>query len=316
MTATLTTIHGPTVWRGADLDPAAWQIDCDAATLTALGALGERLERRQATVETVDPADFDVPELHALASRITATLRDGPGIAMVRTWPVARWGVDTTGMLFWGLGTLLGRPLPQNNNGRRLSSVSRQIAGEARLAESARRGSRSDEEIDFHTENALPPHPPRIISLLCCRPAQQGGESEFVSGHTVYNDIRRQDPEAAALLTTPVAFGRQDGTWADGLDADIEPVFSPGDGPPRVRFNRYWIDRGQGAAGQPENPRLTEALDLFEAVAHRPGTPLTHTLQPGEMVFVNNTVVLHSRRKFTDPVDPAQGRMLWRLWCA
>ncbi|MFI7221292.1 TauD/TfdA family dioxygenase [Micromonospora maritima] len=310
-------VTAPTAWRGEDLTPESWQLTCDDRDLTELAELGEKLDASGVTLESATPADLDVQVLRRVASRIADQLASGPGVVLMRTWPVAEWGLDTSGVLLWGLGTLIGDPLPQNNNGRRLSSVSRQVVTAGRFSESARRGSRSDEEIDFHTENALPPRPPRVISLMCGRPAAEGGESAFVSGHTIYNQLLRDAPEAVEILSRPMPFGRQEGDWADGKQVDVEPVFQRDGNKLRVRFNRYWLDRGAVVTGHQWDDDTKAAFDAFEAAAHRPGNALVHRLDAGETVFVDNNVVLHARRRFTDrPAEAGAGRMLWRLWCA
>jgi len=315
MTAELAAQHGAKAWHGADLDPAEWHVDCSAEQLAELSALVDRLDG--CTLDTVTADDFNTPAMRDLADRVTRMLNDGPGIALVRTWPVAQWGIESVGMLFWGLGTLLGTPLPQTARGERLSAVTREVTSDARLRESSRRGSRSDAEIDFHTENALPPRPPRLIALLCCREAREGGESAFVSGVTLYNTLLARQPELARQLARPFSFGRQEGDWPDGRSSDESPVFDFESDRLRVRFNRYWMERGVDQAGGWSDGQRA-AVEAFEAAAHDEGVCLEHPLRVGEMVFVDNRSVLHARRKFVDHSDddPSRNRMLWRLWCS
>ena len=58
------------------------------------------------------------------------------------------------------------------------------------------------------------------------------------------------------------------------------------------------------------------------AVLNQVGAPLTvdtlemAPLQPGDVQIVNSHVTLHSRTEFVDQDDPAQKRLLYRLWLA
>ena len=55
-----------------------------------------------------------------------------------------------------------------------------------------------------------------------------------------------------------------------------------------------------------------EALALFDEIALRPDVRADFVLQPGEMFFWHNFLVLHSRQQFHDTPDAR--RLLLRLW--
>jgi hypothetical protein len=57
-------------------------------------------------------------------------------------------------------------------------------------------------------------------------------------------------------------------------------------------------------------PEQMEALDVIEALAKK--HQLALSLDPGDLLFVNNLAVLHSREKFQD--SPTEHRYLIRLW--
>lgn len=310
-------VTGPTVWD-AGLDTAAWTIECSDVEIQDLGKLVQKLTEHRVTLETLNPEDATSHVMRTLASRISSLLHEGPGLVLVRLWPVEAWGEQACGMLFWTLGGLMGSPLSQNDRGDRLSIVRREVTSDEKLAESSRRGSHSDQEIDFHTENARPPQPPRVIGLMCCRAAREGGDSSFVSGHTIYNRLLQESPEVVKVLRQSFMFGRPAGEWQDKRVADAQSVF--GDSPDglQVRFNRYWMDRGAEICGKPLSQDIdaSAAIEAFESQMRYPDLVVTHRMLPGEMVFVNNHVVLHSRSAFRDGQDPKEWRMLWRLWYA
>ena len=52
----------------------------------------------------------------------------------------------------------------------------------------------------------------------------------------------------------------------------------------------------------------------MEAVSNRPDVRLNFLMEPGDLLFVNNCLILHTRTEFVDSDDPAKRRHLMRLW--
>ena len=76
----------------------------------------------------------------------------------------------------------------------------------------------------------------------------------------------------------------------------------------------------QKAQAFEEVPRLTpaqiEALDLVGAVASDPAIRLDMDFRPGDMQFLCNHSILHSRTAYEDFPEPDRRRHLLRLWLA
>ena len=70
----------------------------------------------------------------------------------------------------------------------------------------------------------------------------------------------------------------------------------------------------------PDVPRLSErqdeAMDLFDALAEDPALNFTMEFERGDMQFVNNHWILHSRTAYQDHKRPCDKRHLLRLWLA
>ena len=70
----------------------------------------------------------------------------------------------------------------------------------------------------------------------------------------------------------------------------------------------------------PEVPRVTtkqeEAMDYIDALAGSPEFHLDMTLEVGDLQFVNNHYIMHSRTAYEDHEDWAEKRHLMRLWLA
>lgn len=59
-----------------------------------------------------------------------------------------------------------------------------------------------------------------------------------------------------------------------------------------------------------------EALDFLDTLTNEPGLNLQMTMVPGDMQFLHNHQILHSRTDFEDGPEPARKRHLLRLWIA
>ena len=73
------------------------------------------------------------------------------------------------------------------------------------------------------------------------------------------------------------------------------------------------IDKAQS---HPDVPRLSDAqvelLDLIDELAHDPQLHLDMDFAPGDIQWLANRTILHSRTAYED--DPAAPRHLLRLW--
>jgi hypothetical protein len=63
-------------------------------------------------------------------------------------------------------------------------------------------------------------------------------------------------------------------------------------------------------------PQQLEALERFDRLLRQPDLAHTMWLEPGDVQIINSHVTLHSRTDFVDHEDPAQKRLLFRLWLA
>jgi len=159
-----------------------------------------------------------------------------------------------------------------------------------------------------HTDRAGPPGPPRLLGLLCVRPAPKGGESLLVSGHTVHRRLSGDRPSVLPALHGDFHFG------AERTLARSGPVFAPTGGRLRVQYNRYQIERGHEAAGEPLTAAQVEALDAVDEVLDDESLFLRVPLRRGDLLVLDNHAVLHGRAPFTDHPDPLRRRCLARVW--
>jgi hypothetical protein len=92
-------------------------------------------------------------------------------------------------------------------------------------------------------------------------------------------------------------------------------VFNEFAGNVSVLYSRLHIGSSQRFA---EAPRLTPddyaALDMLGELAADPELRLDMTFMPGDIQFLHNHTILHSRSAYEDWPEPGRKRHLLRLW--
>jgi L-asparagine oxygenase len=155
--------------------------------------------------------------------------------------------------------------------------------------------------LEFHTENAFHPHRPDYVGLLCLRPAHQGQVGTQVAA------IRRALPlldgtsrailrEARFVTAAPPSFRSADSSGP-------QPVLS----------------------GSVDDPDMCVDFHATSAVDHHAARALSQlrealtevrsdlVLRPGDMVFVDNRLVVHGRVAFSPRYDGSD-RWLHRVF--
>ena len=78
---------------------------------------------------------------------------------------------------------------------------------------------------------------------------------------------------------------------------------------------RVLIERAHAHPDLPDlTPRQLEALDLVESIAASDRYRLRFRQEPGDLIWMNNWLVLHKRQAFTDWAEPERKRHILRLW--
>jgi alpha-ketoglutarate-dependent taurine dioxygenase len=304
---------GPTVWDRATFDDASYMITVEPHQAEACLRIRADLRRRGKRIDTVEPADFIDPALAEMADAIGRHVHFAVGFIVVRGLPFEGWTDEEASMLYWGLGTYLGRPLTQNRGGERVYLV--QDTG-ATLMEA--RGSKTSLGMIFHTDSAAAfvGSRPDILALMCLRKAVSGGESLMISGHTAYNMLLAARPDLVEVLYGEFLFDRSKDT-AEGEDpVSRGSVFTDTEEGVHIRYNRLHIELGHHLSGNPLTVAQREALDAFDAILNDPANAIDFTMEPGDVFFADNVAMLHNRNSFVDATEVEHRRCLMRLWLA
>jgi len=302
-----TPIDHPSAWKVADFkSPADYTIELTAAQLHDIECAMRRIKGSRIGLDNLRREHFDVPSLAPVIAEIRHEVEDGRGFVLMRQLPVEHYSKDEIGMIFWGIGTHLGRGLSQSVLGDRLGHV-KDFSREDPLA----RAYRNKQELSPHTDSC------DLVGLACLRNAKSGGISRLTSAVSVHNAMLAERPDdLERLYLGYVRHRRGEHKLGDLPYTPYRiPVFSNVEGKVSARYVRTYCEAGEAAVGRAMGPDELAVLDRFEEITKRPELMLEFTLQPGEIYFINNYTILHARTAFDDgDAEEDQRRHLLRLW--
>jgi hypothetical protein len=248
---------------------------------------------------------FPLPTLGPALARLAAAVTDGRGFALVTGAPVAGLTEHRCDILALGLASHVGTVVPQGP--QRVPVLHVRDEG-ADPAHPTTRSYQHRQRLGFHAD------PTDVVALLCVRPARSGGLSTIVSSVAVHNEIVRTRPDLADVLYQPWWHDRRTGDGPESFHQ--QPIYARDDAGGLVaHYGPDYIRSAQrGAHVPPLSPAQVEAMAALDRITHDPRFTLTMDLRAGDLQFLNNRVVLHSRTAYEDHPDPALRRDLIRLW--
>ncbi len=298
-------IDSKAAWRAADVRASGgWLRQLSDAEVEAAAAIVEAVRDRQ----MLEMTHRDVPlgALGPVLDDLTWELEHGIGFKTLRGLPAARFSPEDNRLLFWAIGTHLGVARPQGKASQLMSDV-RAAGGEYRGA--GGRGYNTNAELDYHVDGT------DVVGLYCLQTAKSGGLSRVASSVAIHNEILRRAPDLVDRLYEPFPYNRQNEEAPDEPPFYMAPIYSLQDGWFAARYIRNHIRSSQLRA---DTPRLTErdhvALDTIQELAESDEFRFDMVLERGDMQFLNNHVMIHSRTQFEDHDEPALKRHLLRLW--
>lgn len=303
-----TRLVGPSCWNGEAMARHPWYRQLSAEELDALEQMVDKVRPQVGddpnALLSMRPADFSVGAFARVLQEVDFDLRHGKGFSVIGTLPVHRWTPVETLIAYWGIGCQLGDPLASNAAGDMIGHVVDlgRDYGQANI-----RGYDTNVKLSYHVDQC------DVVGLLCLRPAREGGESKLVSSAAVHNEILRRRPDLLAALKAPLFFSWM-GEEAPGQERFYKaPVFDFVDGHFHCAAGVNHIRKGHALPGAPVlTEAQTEALQMFEAVCEE--LEFSMRFAPGDIQFLNNGLVAHTRTDFTDWPERARRRHLLRIW--
>ena len=240
-----------------------------------------------------------------LLAQISAELDQGIGFAVIAGFPAEEYEPEDSVRAFCGVSAYLGDVVDQTSKGERVIDVT----DRGKPYDGNSRGYHSNKMLPFHTDGAY------LAGLLCLEIAHQGGESLLASSMSVYNEVLARYPERMAPLLRGFIHDRR-GDHAPGespVSSERIPVFSFHNGLLHCCYNRNGIVWAQDKTGEKLGAAEIAALDAIDELVRDPRFHVNMDMKKGDMQFLNNFVILHSRTEYMDHAD-GRHRHLVRLW--
>ncbi|KAK4102453.1 Clavaminate synthase-like protein, partial [Parathielavia hyrcaniae] len=253
----------------------------------------------------VSPTTFPLPTLGPKLQRVALDIHCGKGFSVVRGLKPDDFSPEDNVLVFLGvssyIGSMRGR---QDEEGNMLMHI--RDAKLSRTPQQDRPTRYSSRASTFHTDTFCD-----ILALQTRNNASVGGRNLLASSWTVYNELARTHPRLRELLAQPVWSFDSRGKF---LPSNTRPLLYHHDGRIIMNFAREpllglsGVNRAPGLAPLSEEQR--RALDAVENIARR--NQIVLEAQLGDLLFINNHGVLHSREAFEDSQDSP--RYLVRTW--
>lgn len=301
----------PAAWYGPDMDRQqnSWTHILTAAEAAALAEAAIDLDRRGADLMEITPDTAPLPLLSTVLRRIRRDILFGRGFALIRGLPIERLSYRQAAIAFWIVGMCLGdEALPQNATGHTLGHV-RDLGFD--YAKPTARGYQTTARLPYHCDAG------DIVGLLSLTTPKSGGLSTIAPSVTIYNEMVKRRPDLAAVLTEPLYRDRRGEIPAGKSAWYALPAFNFRDDRVFTVYVRSSIRKAQRFKDVPRlSPAQEEAMDFFDAIAEDDQVHLDMEFEPGDMQFLCNHWILHSRTDFDDWEEPERKRHLLRLWLA
>jgi len=297
-------VEGPVAWKGAELmRDQSWIYRFSDRALEEIDAALRRVEREGRPLQAIRSVDFPLPSLSKDLLRISDELEHGRGFVQMKGLPVERYTEAQARLAYWGIATYLGDAISQNAKGDLIGDV-RDLSLDIRSK--GVRGYQTNSASPFHADET------DVVGLLCLRPARAGGASCLVSSMALYNELLERYPWYVGLLYRPFTYDWR-GEQPDGGPAVYRwPVYDYFEGCLTCRYSRRMIEFSQQTTGVPLSRIEIEAFDTLDRLIQE--LRLDIDFEAGDIQFLNNYVILHSRTQFDDYPEPERKRHLLRVW--
>jgi alpha-ketoglutarate-dependent taurine dioxygenase len=293
----------PRHWRAEKTEPSAWRMTFPAEWHDEFVRLVQEFHEHPLPTLMRRVELHTLPVSRALMREVQFRLEHGQGLVVLSRLPMELCDEDDAIAVTWLLGQMLARPVATKFDGTMLFEVA-DVGGA--------RGTETNLELSFHTDNAFGSVPPDYVSLLCMHPALEGGLSRFASLYSIHDELASRNLALLGRLYQPMHFHRLGAHLESAPRTLAAPMFSREGGQLRSRVAPGLVRRGYALLQQPMDAALEQALALVEEVLSRQELWIEFRLERGDLQIFNNQWGIHARTAFTD--DPALPRRLVRTW--
>jgi len=298
-------------WLSHEIGPEDWTVRLGGAAMDEIRQMVATLQADPLPMLLRTPDTFDMPLLRESFSRAKNILDQGCGFSVIDRLPMDDYAIDVMISCYWILGQLIGRNVAQKWDGTMIYDVT--DTNQSYETQGVR-GSYTNVELVFHTDNAFGVSVPDYVGLLCRHPAKTGGLSRFCSLYSVHNRMLEHHPKELRRLYQPMLFDRQAEHASKAPKTTWAPFFSWRDGKLSARANTSLVRKGYDVAAETMDAALVAALEAMDRVSNAEDLWVEAPVARGHMQYLNNHELGHYRSTFEDHDDPKRKRHLYRTW--
>ncbi|KAF2189593.1 Clavaminate synthase-like protein, partial [Zopfia rhizophila CBS 207.26] len=247
--------------------------------------------------------NFPLPRLRHYLHDRAVDIHEGRGFFVLRGMRPQDFSAADNLVIFLGIASYIAQRFgKQDPEGNMLSHII--DTKKSSVPREQRRGIHSNTQIDFHNEIVSD-----ILGLQIRQTSKHGGELLLSPAWSMYNDLALHRPDVLRLLSEPV--------WPAQIPLASPSVlrsllFSSG-GKIILNMDRGPMDSTSGDPKLGTKPLSTAQLEALNAVdTFTRKHYIEIRPQAGDLVFVNNFSIMHSRRAFID--EGQHNRHVLRLW--
>jgi alpha-ketoglutarate-dependent taurine dioxygenase len=309
-TPSIPTVTTNKAWVASDLTSADWLVPLDGSCTAEIRSLARYIEANPLGSLQRRPEELPLRACESAVKRLKAILDDGVGFAVLDRMPIEEFKLATLVEIYWVLGQLLAPPVAQKWNGEMIYEV----RDTGKKYGYGVRGSHTNVELVFHTDNAFGRMVPDYVGLFCKNTALEGGISRFCSLYTVHDRMQEQHPELLKRLYQPMLFDRQAEHAEGEPKVTLAPFFSWRGDKLFARANTSLVRKGYLVVDQDMDTQLSSALNALDQICTSEDLWYEAALAPGHIQYLNNHELGHYRSEFIDHEDDDKKRHLFRLW--
>jgi alpha-ketoglutarate-dependent taurine dioxygenase len=244
----------------------------------------------------------------AFFRRVEQAMTQGPGFVVLSRIPIESLSFREARLLHTLLAKRFGRLHAQDATGSYLCDViDPDLPDDATIGGQIALGRRWN-DLPCHTDHAFGRDPPRRLAFLCFRAAAAGGAVRLASAATLLERVTAMAPGLVEYLRLPVPFDARRQIDADDEALDAVAILDSDAQGTRLRYLHHQI------ALERLDRRQREAVDALEATLADPDVVAELRLSPGDVLLIDNRLVLHGRGAYRNNGPPGGPRHHLRLW--
>ncbi|KAK6532680.1 hypothetical protein TWF281_006859 [Arthrobotrys megalospora] len=286
-------VEGSLSWSASDLTEEDWLVRLDDNDIQSVEAAMKSYLGKYDSVNHVSAETFPISDsLKTKMQQTVSNLYDRRGFAVVRGLDSSKYTPTERAVIFMGLSSYVGGKLGMQTLSRaglaHLTNL-RPLYAEGLIKSPGY----TNVHMSFHNDTA------HIIALFVAGVAGNGGGSMIASSAKVYNELVATKPHAIKTLSENWKLNSFSTHDFDSEAYYNRPLLWYEDGRPILFVaRRPFTGSNSGDTPKPVTLLQAEALDSVHFAAERHAIRVQ--LQKGDIQFMNNLAVVHSREEFRD----------------